>query len=401
MNPSVTSIVLNYNAPLETMLKCLESLARQTYDNHRVLLVDNASTEVILPEIARRYPELEVLALEMNYGFSGGINRGVAHAGSDYVCLLNFDTIADPDFIAELVAVAESGPDIAGVAPKMMFAGQPHIFDSVGTTMAEKNAGAFNQAIGQPDIGQYDISEQVFGACFGAALLRREEFEPGRVGSLDESYFMYFEDVDWCFRANLLGRRFLTAPPAVVYHEHSASVKDKGYDFKFRMIELNLLRTVVKNYQRRQAVKISVTRLRTHLQNFLGRGNGHRSASLAIICKFLADLPQLLPKRWQVQSLRQVKDRQILKHSFNERPYYDPTEYHPFYQLETLMAAYRRLHAISGDAESLAVWRGLEAINASKLKFEPEVLHSRLEQLLADQPDYIQEFAARINEDGP
>ena len=271
--PSVTAIVLNYNARLETMLKCLASLERQSYRNLHLLLVDNASTIDILSEVARKHPKVELLRLDRNYGFSGGINRGMAHAGSDYVCLLNFDTIVEPSAIAEMVAVAEGDHAIAGVAPKMMFADNPHIFDSVGTAMVE-NAGAFNQAIGQPDIGQYDIPERVFGACFGAALLRKSEFKAENTGPLDESYFMYFEDVDWCFRANLLGRGFYTAPAAVVYHEHSASVKDMGYNYKYRLIELNLLRTVVKNFQRRQAVRISLTRLRTHLENALKDGNG-------------------------------------------------------------------------------------------------------------------------------
>ena len=397
--PAVATIILNYNSPWETMDKCLASLAAQTYARHEIILVDNASTHDILDRVAAQYPGVRQLRLEKNLGFSGGINRGVAAAAdADFVCLLNFDTFVEPDFIEQMVAVASAGDRIAGVAPKMMLAGLSRIFDSVGTSLGD-NAGAFNLGIGQPDIGQYDASERVFGSCFGATLLRRSAFADDSVGQLDDSYFMYFEDVDWCFRANLLGWEFRTAPAAVVHHEHSASVKGRKYNFKYKLIELNLLRTVVKNYQRRQAVMISYRRLKVHLRNALLNGAGSRATSLAIAAGFLADLPRLLPQRWEIQRRRQVKDQEILKLSFTELPYYDPTRYQPFYSLDALMAAYRRLHVLTGSQKAYRIWKELEMIAFSKLKFEPEILERRLRDLLAGQPEHVLEFASRLTLD--
>lgn len=396
---SVCTILLNYNASIEMMSKCLDSLGRQTYGNHHVLLVDNASSKDILLEIARSYPMVEILRLDQNHGFSGGINRGVAATDADYVCVLNFDTVVDPDFISEMVEVIETDADIMGVAPKMLISDRPHIFDSIGIAMAG-NAGAFNLAIGQPDIGQYDFSERVFGACFGAALLRREAFDPSQVGSLDETYFMYFEDVDWCFRANLLGWKFYTAPRAVVYHEHSTSVKDKGYQFKYKLIEMNLLRTVVKNYQRRLAVRIAATRLKSHLRSALRRHSPqsvvNTSVSLAIITGFLLDLPNLLPRRWEIQRRRVVPDYDLLVLAHGEAPYYDPVGYRPFYSLDTLIAAYDRLYSFTGEEEAYRIKLGLEGMNRSKLRLEPDLLNKRLEDLLAGQPQHVLDFATEI-----
>lgn len=408
MNPEITSaadqrsvctILLNYNASIEMMSKCLDSLGRQIYGNHRVLLVDNASSKDILAEIEHSYPLVEILRLDQNHGFSGGINRGVAATDADYICVLNFDTVVEPDFISEMVKVIENSGDIVGVAPKMLVSDKPHIFDSIGIAMAD-NAGAFNLAIGQPDIGQYDYSERVFGACFGAALLRREAFDPAQVGPLDETYFMYFEDVDWCFRANLLGRKFYTAPGAIVYHEHSSSVKDKGYQFKYKLIETNLLRTVVKNYQRRLAVKIAATRLKSHLRSALHRHSPHSvvsvSVNLAIITGFLLDLPNLLPRRWEIQRRRVIRDCDLLVLAHGEAPYYDPIKYRPFYALGTLIAAYDRLYSYTGGEEAYRIRMGLEAINRSKLRLEPELLKKRLVDLLAGQPQHVLDFAAEI-----
>lgn len=377
------------------MSKCLDSLGKQTYANHRVLLVDNASPSDILPEIARTHPDVEIMRLDRNHGFSGGINRGVLAADTDYVCILNFDTVVEPDFIAEMVAVIKTDKEIVGVAPKMLFADNRHIFDSVGVALAD-NAGAFNQAIGQPDIGQYDYSERVFGACFGATLLRREAFDPAQVGLLDETYFMYFEDVDWCFRAELLGKKFYSAPGSVVYHEHSSSVKDKGHEFKYKLIEKNLLRTVVKNYQRRQAVKISLRRLKSHLQAMLPRRDGSVSVNLAILTDFLLELPTLLPRRWEIQRRRVVRDYDLMQLAYGEEPYFDPIAYKPFYTLDTLIAAYKRLYSCSGEESAYRIWTGLEALSESKLSFEPGLLKNRLEQLLSGQPEHVLDFAAQI-----
>lgn len=393
--PSVCTIVLNYNASQEQMLRCLDSLAAQTYENHRVLLVDNASTTDILGTVADRHPEIEILGLDRNRGFSGGVNRGIAHAGSDYVFLLNFDTIVAPTTVAELVRVAVAADDVVGVAPKILFADHPHVFDSVGICMGE-DAGAFNQGIGQPDIGQYDATEQVFGACFGAALIRRDAFDADRVGPLDEDYFMYFEDVDWCFRAGLLGYRFLTAPAAVVYHEHSASTRDRSYVFKYRLIHLNLLRTVLKNYQRRLALKITARRLRSHLRSGLSPRSPWRAGSLAVVGGFFRELPGMVTGRQRVQRRRRVADAEVLKLAYGELPYYDPTAYEPLYTLDNLIAAYRRLNTLTGSQEALDIWKGLEALNQSKLRFDENLLRERLREILAGQPDHLREFASHV-----
>ncbi|MHB0915734.1 MAG: glycosyltransferase family 2 protein [Thermoleophilia bacterium] len=392
---SVTAILLNYNAPAAMMFKCLDSLRRQTYDDFKVLLVDNASAVDILGEVAERYPEVELLKLDRNHGFSGGINRGVAACDSEYVFLLNYDTVVEPECVAAMVAVIAAEPVVVGVAPKMMLTGHPRIFDSIGIALGD-NAGAFNQGIGQPDIGQYDRVEPAFGACFGATLLRRCAFRPDQVGPLDESYFMYFEDFDWCYRANLLKLEFRTAPAAVVHHEHSASVKDRSYNFKFRLIERNLLRTVIKDYQRRMMVKIPLRRLRSHLMNAISPRSGRAGVSWRIIGAFFIDFFRFLPKRWAIQRRRLVSDDEILRHSFGEQPYFNPTDYTPFYEVGTLAAAYRRLYAVTGDERALNIYGGLEALNQSKARFDDGLLRSRLEELLADEPEHVKEFAALI-----
>jgi len=392
---SVTAVLLNYNSPAETMFRCLDSLREQTHEDFRVLLVDNASSVDILGEVAERYPEVELLRLDRNYGFSGGINRGVAACDSEYVFLLNFDTVVEPECVAEMVKVAAAEPVVVGVAPKIMLSHHPHIFDSIGTALGP-DAGAFNQGIGQPDIGQYDRVEPVFGSCFGATLLRRCAFREDQVGPLDESYFMYFEDFDWCYRANLLKLEFRTAPAAVVHHEHSASVKDKGYNFKYRLIERNLLRTVIKNYQRRQMVKIPLRRLRSHLLNAIAPRSGRAGVSWRIIGGFFTDFFRFLPKRWAVQRRRLVRDDDILAHSFGEEPYFSPTEYCPIYSLDTLVAAYRRLYAVSGGERALDIYKGLEALNQSKARGDRVLVEERLGRLLAGEPEHVRDFAAKI-----
>jgi GT2 family glycosyltransferase len=392
--PSVTTVVLNYDSPPDTMMACLESLANQTYANHRILLVDNASPLDILPAVAERFPEVEILRLAKNHGFSGGINRGVAHARGDFIFLLNFDTTVEPACIEEMVAVAVTDNGIAGVAPKMMLAGEQQVFDSLGIALAD-NGDAFNRGIGQPDIGQYDSSEKVFGACFGAALVRRMAFDAGQVGALDESYFMYYEDVDWCFRANLAGWSFITAPAAVVHHAHSASVRARDDSFKYKQIQLNLMRTVTRDYEGSRAFRLALGRLRTHAGNVLGRGPSDRAAGLAIIGRYLAALPGLLASRRSIQHRRCVPDADFLGLSRGERPYFDPAAYRPLYGLDAMAAAYRRLYTLTGDDEANRIRQTLEALMAGGQQ-EPGEAAAALEDLLDGQPEPALAFAAKM-----
>ncbi len=131
--PSVWIIILNWNGGEET-LACLASLRAATYPAH-VLVVDNGSQDDSLAQIAAGFPEVAVLPLGSNHGFSAGVNRGIELAlarGAEYVLLLNNDSRPAEDMLARLVDFAEAQPACGLVSPSIYQVDRPERFWVVG-----------------------------------------------------------------------------------------------------------------------------------------------------------------------------------------------------------------------------------------------------------------------------
>src|SRR4030067_2042822 len=130
--PKVVTIVLNWNGKEDT-LECLHSLQRSSYSNFTTIVVDNGSTDGSVPAIKNAFPDLVVIKNRDNLGFTGGNNIGIRHAlvnGADYVWLLNNNTIIQPDTLANLVAKAETSPDIVILSPVIHWYDDPHSIQS-------------------------------------------------------------------------------------------------------------------------------------------------------------------------------------------------------------------------------------------------------------------------------
>ena len=169
---------------------------------------------------------------------------------------LNPDAVVEPDALVRMgAALAAADPRCVAVAPKMLLAADPTVIDAVGNAVNAKGE-AFNIGLGQPDLGQFDVPGPCFGPCFGAAMFRRSAFAREHVGPLDESLFLYYEDVDWNWRSQLLGYTSVTEPYARVRHVMSAATRHLDYGFKFHLTERNLLICVLKNFTWRRALAI-------------------------------------------------------------------------------------------------------------------------------------------------
>jgi len=396
MDSLITAVVVNHNAAPATLERCLGSLRAQTYPSLEVVLVDNASDPTTLAWVAARYPEVRVLRLGRNRGFAAGVNRGIEAAQGELVLPLNFDVELDPGCVGELAKVLGQDDGLAGVAPKTVFMHDRRLIDSVGN-LVDRFGAAFNMGIGQLDIGQYDLGEPVFGLCFAAALCRKAAFAESAVGSLDESYFLYYEDVDWCYRANLLGWRFRTAPQAVVAHVHSAAARKLDYRVKYYLIQRNLLRTVVKNFEGPRVVAVLRRRALDHLANAIHRAPFWRHGLGAVV-----GCARWLGRDWRararLQRRRRLADTAIFAHSTGERPHFDPVRYAPLRRLETLEAMYRRRWLVAGGARDGEIATALGRLRESKLKLEPEVRARFEQELLGGEPACVREFFRQVED---
>lgn len=239
-------VVLNWNGRAY-LRDCLRSLDAQTYDDRRVLVVDNASTDGSADLVTDEFPEVALVRNPENVHFARGMNTGFAHALEDprtaFVVALNNDVRVDPEWLAALVA-AVGAPQVGMAASKLLFMDRPTILNSTGLRPAPDGSG-IDRGWNEPDEGQYDDRADVFGPSGGAALYRREVLDS--VGLFDTDFVAYGEDLDLAFRARFRGWTARFAPRAVVYHKYSASIGARS-EWKTFMGERNRIWTLVQNY---------------------------------------------------------------------------------------------------------------------------------------------------------
>lgn len=223
MAKRISIIILNWNGLADTK-ECLASLAKATSPRFDVVVVDNASKnqDAVVYALRREFPKVEVIALPENRGFAGGNNVGIEWAKkrkSDYMLLLNNDTMVAPDFLKQLVDTVESDKTIGIVGPK--------IYYHSDSKKVWYNGAAFSWLDGGKHFtgDRNEIHETSF-ATGCALLIKREVIE--KIGLMPEEYFLYYEDVDWSFRAHKAGFRLMVAPKSHVWHKVSSSTSKLG-----------------------------------------------------------------------------------------------------------------------------------------------------------------------------
>ncbi|MFN8455574.1 MAG: glycosyltransferase family 2 protein [Anaerolineae bacterium] len=224
--PTVSVTIVTWNSR-NTILACLDALARQTLTDLEIIVVDNNSTDGTL-DLLRGRPGLKILPQPANLGFCKGHNIAITQAQGQFILPLNPDVVMTPTYIAKLVEAAESDPQVGMVNGKLLLpssqgdSSTPCLLDSTGLFL-RKTRQQFLRGHRQPDTGEYDRLEYIFGACGAAPLYRREMLQACRFEDqyFDENFFAYKEDVDLAWRAQLLGWKSLYTPEAVAFHARS------------------------------------------------------------------------------------------------------------------------------------------------------------------------------------
>ncbi|HXM94420.1 MAG TPA: glycosyltransferase family 2 protein [Candidatus Dormibacteraeota bacterium] len=211
-------IVLNFNGR-GFLADCLDSLNRQTFSNFETVVLDNGSSDGSAALVRERYPRVQVLALDKNYGFSIAYNvalRRTIAQGTEYALLLNNDTFVDPNFVEEMVETIESDCMAGAVCPKIYFADQPNAFWYAGGDFSLWTARARHRGWRKTDSGQFDDQREITLATGCAMLVRCSALR--EVGLLDEQLWLYLEDVEWSVRFLKKGYRLAFASKARVWH---------------------------------------------------------------------------------------------------------------------------------------------------------------------------------------
>jgi GT2 family glycosyltransferase len=239
---SLASVVIpNWNGAHHLPV-CLDALRVQTYSPVEVILVDNGSTDGSRELVTAQYPEVRLLTMGRNLGLTGGNNAGFRAARGQILISLNNDTEAHPRFVEALVMALQEHSEAGIAASKMLLFDRRDTLHSAGDGYGVDGI-PFNRGVWQRDEGQFDEPGWIFGGCGGAVAYRRDMLED--VGLFDESFFMYCEDVDLNWRAQLAGWRCWYTPEAIVYHKLSAT---GGGSIASYYTGRNTLWVIAKNY---------------------------------------------------------------------------------------------------------------------------------------------------------
>jgi len=316
--PLVDVVILNYNGK-EFLDECIGSLMQGTYNNAKVFLLDNASTNDDVAYVKEQYPEVGIIQSPKNNGYCAAYNLAFSQCEGKYIVCLNNDVTVAPDWLEHLVSLAESDDSIAAIQPKLVSYYDPEKFEYAGAS------GGMMDVFGYPflrgrifteienDNGQYDDVAEVFWTSGAAMFLRKLALQNS--GNLDESIVHHMDEIDLCWRLRMCGYRLLVQPRSVIRHIGGATIQSKSFR-KIYWNHRNALYIMLKNYELRHVIAyVSVHILLDYVamaQAFFTFQWVMVRGVLAAHCWLLFNLPLIFRKRREVQSRRTFNDDAVI-----------------------------------------------------------------------------------------
>lgn len=303
----VAVIVPNWNG-LRFIERCLKSLSAQSFADFETVVVDNGSTDGSAELVKTKFPRVRLIQLPKNFGFSVAINAGVKETASEYVAFLNNDTEVDSAWLSELVRALDSEPTAGSAASKILWDNARDRIYAAGDFFCAEGLGG-NIGSGMTDGPAFADPAWVFSASACASLYRRRVLD--EIGPLEERFFIFYEDIDLGFRAQLAGWQCIYVPAAVVYHAGTGTVGIFSKRRKF-LLSRNELFVVARNLPGRT--------LRTNLKPILRHqlkasiqalDEGRPATLLRARIAAIAALPWLLKSRRGIMAKRRTSVKRI------------------------------------------------------------------------------------------
>lgn len=303
----VAIVVVNYKG-IEDTINCLESLAKQTVKNFKIIAVENGSGEPSVKEFRRlekkHGEDLVTLYNSTNTGFTGGVNTGIRWAlenNYDGIALFNNDAVAEPNWLEELVKAHEKQK--SGITTGLLLHEQGDTIDSTGDWYSTWGL-PFPRNRNEPTKNA-PSAEFVFSASGGASLYTAALFRD--IGLFDEVLFAYYEDIDISFRAQLAGWKIYYTPTAIAYHKQGATTNRMPSGFAVMQTFKNLPVVFLKNVPKELILS---TGLRFCFAYILMLGNavknGNGNAALRGWGRSIALTPHALKIRRRIQKAKKV-----------------------------------------------------------------------------------------------
>jgi N-acetylglucosaminyl-diphospho-decaprenol L-rhamnosyltransferase len=280
--PDLSIVIVTWNTR-ELLARCLEALPAAVAElTVETWVVDNASGDGTVEMVRERFPEARVIANQENRGWAGGNNQALRQCAGRYLLLLNADTEPRPGSLAALSRFLDEHPDVGACGP-MLLLGDGSIqgngrrfptfwkefLDVTGLRHLALQAYIRRFGWGRNDFETLAEVDEVTGSCL---LARREAVE--QVGLLDEQFFMYYDEVDWCYRMKAAGWRVFYVPEAQVVHHVAASAKQIGFEAYRRLFDsqYRYFRKHASPPTRLAILLVGRTGLVTHRLRFMAAG---------------------------------------------------------------------------------------------------------------------------------
>lgn len=247
MEPLVYIILVNYNAKEHT-IECLESIKNIAYNNYKVILVDNDSEDKDFEFIKKTYKDTMIILNNDNYGFAGGNNIAIKYAvenNAKYILLLNNDTIVKKDFLNSLVDGMKKNDNIGIAVSKILYYSDRDTIWYGGGDINYIKGNSIVHGLNEIDKGQFDKSRLCTFATGCCMLINTNILD--KVGMMDESYFLYYEDADYSMKISKEGYKILYCPESVIYHKESVATKKFSYNYQYYFAKNRLL-FIKKNF---------------------------------------------------------------------------------------------------------------------------------------------------------
>ena len=306
--PAASVVVVGYNSS-EWLVPCLAALSRQDYPGpFEIIYVDNQSSDGSAELVRGQFPETRIIESGDNLGYAGGNNLGAAAAMGDVLAFANPDTLAESDWLRELVRPLVADDSVGLTTSKIVRMDQPAVINACGNDISLSGITTCHRA-GQPSVG-ITMDEDILAVSGASFAIRSSLFH--RLGGFDESFWMYLEDTDLSWRARMLGYRCVLAAKSVIAHDYSFSLTPK----KTQLIERNRYLMLTKN--------LSISSMIWLLPGlFVGEtltwgwaamhGWRHLWAKLCAIAWMFGNVGDVWRSRRRTQSTRALSDSAVLR----------------------------------------------------------------------------------------
>jgi GT2 family glycosyltransferase len=296
--------IVTYNSA-DDIVACIESVQAQTFRDFRIHILDNDSTDETIPRIAMY--DLDLVRSTTNSGFAKAHNDLIRSFPADFALVLNPDAILNPEFLENIVRALEQRPDAASASGKLLrFDGKT--IDSAGIVWL-RNQRHLDRGADEPDLGQFDRPEDIFGPSGAAAFYRVRALHDTAINGqfFDEDYFAYREDADLAWRFRLMGWTSIYVPSAVALHRRrvtperrsqlSALINYHGVKNRF-LLRLN---NMTASLYRRDFWRITFRDVQVIVYVLI-----REWSSLGALLYIVREFPRLWKKRQLIQSRRKI-----------------------------------------------------------------------------------------------